>query len=173
MRSHYQGVIQVKQDRTASTITKIEAEKKNLSEQLKSALEDFNEMNKSFDEERKKNTALRHEITMHQKYLQESDIKLKTLSSEKQHLNAMLTQIKGNLTETKRTIHIHEQTIATATNKLQENEKEITKLQGILRVHESQAEQKDDDMLNLSSQKANYRNYKWNMKSLIKLHMRR
>jgi archaellum component FlaC len=64
---------------------------------------------------------------------------VKTLASEKQYANSTLTQIKGELAETKRDIHMHEQNIATATNEIRENEKEITKLQGTIRALEQQA----------------------------------
>jgi predicted nuclease with TOPRIM domain len=110
-----------------------------LGKQLKSANEDFNEMSKNFDEERKKNTALRHENTTHQRRLQEMDRKYNTLQSEKLQLNSILTQIKGDLTETGRKIHAHEQTIATVNAKLQQHEKEIQRLQDVIRDHERQA----------------------------------
>jgi predicted nucleic acid-binding Zn-ribbon protein len=126
-------------DRTTTEMTRFEAEKNTLDERWKSTLEDYNKMKKSFDDEHNKNTALLHEITTHQRHLQELDRQLKTLASEKQHANSTLTQIKGELAETKRVIHTHEQTIAIANNKIRENEQEITKLQGKIRVHEQQA----------------------------------
>jgi hypothetical protein len=96
-------------------------------------------MKESFDKEHIKNTALRHEITMHQRHLQDSDRRLQTLSNEKLQLNSTLTQIKGELAETKRTIQTHEQTIATASDKLQQSEKELQRVQGVLRDHQRQA----------------------------------
>jgi chromosome segregation ATPase len=112
LKSQYEVSLQKHTDRTTADMTRFEAEKNTLDERWKSALEDYNKMKKNFDEERNKNTALRHEITTHQKHLQEMDRQLKTLSSEKQHANSTLTQIKGELAETKRAIHTHEQTIA-------------------------------------------------------------
>jgi myosin heavy subunit len=126
-------------EKVANLMKQNETDKNTLGKQLKSALEDFNEMSKNFDEERKKNTALRHDIATHQIQLQERDRQLKTLSSEKQYANSTLTQIKGELAETKRAIQTHEQTIATASDKLQQSEKELQRVQGVIRDHERQA----------------------------------
>jgi hypothetical protein len=125
-------------ERVAHLVKQNEIDKNTLGKKLKSALEDFNEMSKNFDEERKKNTALRHENTTHQRQLQETDRKYNTLRSEKLQLNSTLTQIKGDLTETRRTIHTHEQTIATVNANLQQHEKELQRLQGVIREQERQ-----------------------------------
>jgi peptidoglycan hydrolase CwlO-like protein len=126
-------------EKVAQLVKQNETEKNTLGEQLKSYVADYNEMMRLYDEERKNTTALRHENATHQRQLQDNDRQLKTLLSEKVQLNSTLTQIEGDLAETRRTIHTHKQTIANATNKTRENEQEITKLQGIIRDHEKHA----------------------------------
>jgi chromosome segregation ATPase len=143
-------------EKVARLVKQNETSKNTLGEQLKLCTSDYNEMVRLYDEGRKTNTTLRHENTLHQRHLQQIDRQLKTLSSEKQHANSTLTQIKGELAETKRTIHTHEQTIATATIKLRENENEITKLQGIIRAHDQQAATKAVELKRLKDVETRY-----------------